>query len=256
MSGSYAGPPRTKLPFPINILFNQKFFYTFFIVLMIASMGAVGLASNVGGNDPGAPDVADVTPAPTVVDLLSWPEGPAPVIDATKPYVATITTNKGDIIIELATDAPSAVNSFAFLAGNGFYDGTAFFYVDREYAAQAGDPDCVVDGDAFCSGTGSPDYTLPFEAGRLKHEQWSVVAPYVVPGDEVHGSQFRILFGDDSRLDGTETVFGQVVDAESRELLSSLQNFALCSQTDASDCVEGQDFSTAIVIEKVTVQPA
>src|SRR3989304_282525 len=142
MSGSYAGPPRTKLPFPINILLNQKFFYTFFIVLMSASMGAGGLVSSAGGNAPGAPDVPDVTPAPTVVNAFSWPEGAAQVIDATKPYVATIKTNKGDIKIELASDAPKAVNSFAFLVGKGFYNDTAFFYVNKDYFAQAGDRNC------------------------------------------------------------------------------------------------------------------
>jgi len=257
LPGSYAGTPRTKLPFPINIILNQKFFYTFFIVLMIASMGAVGLGNFSGSNNPGAPIVdSDVTPAPTVANLLSWPEGPAPVIDATKPYTATIETNMGDIIIELATDAPSAVNSFAFLAGNGFYNDTAFFYVDRDYFAQAGDPNCSTGGDSFCSGTGSPDYALPLETGGLSHVQWSVVAPAVGAGDEVHGSQFRILFADDARLDGTETVFGRIVDPGSREILSSLQNFALCSQVDSDECVEGQDFSSTIVIEKVTVRPA
>ena len=254
MSGSYAGPPRTKLPFPINILLNQKFFYTFFIVLMIASMGAVGLSNFGGGNDPGAPDVSDVTPAPTVANAFSWPEGAAQVIDATKPYVATIKTNKGDIKIELASDAPKAVNSFAFLVGKGFYNDTAFFYVNKDYFAQAGDRNCSPDSESLCSGTGGPDYILDLESGSLAHNQWAVVAPSFGTADEVHGSQFRILLADDPRQDGT--VFGRVVDAASQKLLSSLQNFSLCSQVDSSDCVEGQDFSATIVIEDVIVEKA
>jgi cyclophilin family peptidyl-prolyl cis-trans isomerase len=83
-----------------------------------------------------------------------------------------------------------------------------------------------------------------------------VVAPRLPGGDEVHGSQFRILFAPDSRLDGTETVFGRVVDPASQELLSALQGFALCSVVDTATCQNEQDFSSTLVIEGVTVEAA
>jgi cyclophilin family peptidyl-prolyl cis-trans isomerase len=245
------------LPFPINIILNQRFFYIFFIVLMIASMAAVGLGNFSGGNNDPAPIVnTNTTPAPTDVPVARFPQGPAPVIDATKPHVATLKTNKGDIKIELSDHAPAAVNSFAFLAGSQFYDDTAFFYVDPEFFAQAGDPNCNPEGESLCSGTAGPEYTLPVEDSGLKHEQWSVVAPSVPGGEEVHGSQFRILFAPDSRLDGTETVFGRIVDPESQQILTSLQGFALCSIVDTSTCLADQDFSSTLVIESVTVEPA
>jgi peptidylprolyl isomerase len=257
LSGVYSAPRRTKLPFPINIILNQRFFYIFFIVLMIASMAAVGLGNFTGGTNEGAPIVnTDVTPPPTDVPVASFPRGPSQVIDASKPHVAVLKTNKGDVKIELAANAPRAVNSFAFLAGVGFYDDTAFFYVDPAFFAQAGDPNCNPDGERLCAGTAGPDYTLPVEDSGLKHEEWAVVAPAVPGGDEVHGSQFRILFTPDSRLDGTETVFGRVVDAPSREILSSLNGFALCSVVDTETCQADQDFSSALVIESVSVQPA
>jgi cyclophilin family peptidyl-prolyl cis-trans isomerase len=255
LSGSYVGPQRTKLPFPINILLNQKFFYIFFIVLMIASMAAIGLGNFTGGNTEPAPIVnTDLTPAPTDIPTASFPGGPAPVIDATKPHVATLRTNKGEIKIELADKAPEAVNSFAFLAGSGFYDDTAFFYVEPDYFAQGGDPNCKPDAETLCSGTAGPDYTLDVEESGLKHEQWSVVAPAVPGGNQVHGSQFRILYAPDSRLDGTETVFGRVTDPASQQLLSSLPGFVLCSVADAGACQEGQDFSSTLVIESVSVE--
>jgi cyclophilin family peptidyl-prolyl cis-trans isomerase len=229
----------------------------FFIILMIASMAAVGLGNFSGGNNEPAPIVnRDLTPAPTDIPVASFPGGPQPVIDATKPHIAVLKTNKGDIKIELTDRAPEAVNSFAFLAGSGFYDDTAFFYVDPEFFAQAGDPNCSPDGERLCAGTAGPDYTLPPEDSGLKHERWAVVAPSVPGGDEVHGSQFRILFAPDSRLDGTETVFGRVVDPASQELLSSLQGFALCSTVDSSDCQTEQDFSSTIIIERVSVEQA
>jgi cyclophilin family peptidyl-prolyl cis-trans isomerase len=256
MSGSYAGPRRTRLPFPINIILNQRFFYIFFIVLMIASMAAIGIAPGSGNDEPAPIVNTDLTPAPTDVPVASFPDGPAPVIDATKPYVATLKTNRGEIKIELTDKAPAAVNSFAFLAGSGFYDDTAFFYVDPEFFAQAGDPNCSPDGERLCSGTAGPDYTLPPEDSGLKHEQWSVVAPSVPGGDEVHGSQFRILFAPDSRLDGTETVFGRIADPASQQILNSLQPFVLCSVADSTACQTGQDFSSTLVIESVSVTPA
>jgi peptidyl-prolyl cis-trans isomerase B (cyclophilin B) len=234
-----------------------KAFYVFFIVIMIASMGAVGLG-NFGGTRDKPPVISntDTTPAPTGDAVLSFPDGPAPVIDATQPHVAVISTNKGDIKVDLATDAPEAVNSFAFLAGNGFYNDTAVFYVNHDYFAQGGDPNCAPDKDTLCTGTGGPDYTLKIEPGGMKHDQWVVVAPAVGDGENVHGSQFRILYQADPRLDGTETVFGRVTDEASREVLESLSNLELCTVLESNSCAEGEDFTEALVIKKVTVQPA
>jgi cyclophilin family peptidyl-prolyl cis-trans isomerase len=88
--------------------------------------------------------------------VLNFPEGPDPVLDATKGYVATVETNKGTIKIDLLADAPEAVNSFAFLAGNGFYNGTSLFYVNKDYFAQGGDPTCSLDSETVCTGAPVP----------------------------------------------------------------------------------------------------
>jgi len=108
------------------------------------------------------------------------------------------------------------VNSFLFLARQGFYDGLTFFFVRQSTPpvpgiAQAGDPTCDAAGQRPCTGTGGPGYTLPVEANGRSHQQGMVVLPATIEGEEVHGSQFRIHLGDDPRLDGKETVFGRVV---------------------------------------------
>ena len=239
MTGAYEGPRRTKLPFPVNILLNTKVAYVSFIIIMIASMGLVGFAGFSGGKSNPPPVEAPTSPEPTGPQADSFPEGPAPVINATTPHVAVISTNKGDIKVDLATDTPSAVNSFAFLAGNGFYNGTAFFYVNHDYFAQGGDPKCAPDKDALCTGTGGPDYTLPIENGALGHDEWVIVAPATGDSQNVHGSQFRILYKGDPRLNGTETVFGKVTDPASQEILASLDPFELCSIVDSASCQEG-----------------
>lgn len=247
------GQRKTKYPFPVNLIFNVKAFYLFFIVVMIASMAAVGFGASTGGST-NPPDIADAetTPAATA-DVDQWPGGPLPVIDASQPHVATLQTDQGDIVIELSTDAPLAVNSLAFLAAKNFYDGDAFFFVDKEYFAQTGDPTCASDSERICSGLGGPGYTLTYEDSGLTHEQWSVVLPAIGEGaPDVHGSQFRILYSPDERLDGKETVFGTVI--EGQEILEGLSDFSVCSASTSATCQE--DVSNALTIENLTVTPA
>ena len=237
----------------MSLLFNAKIFYVFFIVVMIASMGAIGFGNFGGSNSrrTTAPIAIDTTPAPTS-DAQQWPEGPPPVIDASTAHVATLETSEGDIVIALSTEAPEAVNSFAFLAAKNFYDGVAFFYVEQDYFTQTGDPTCTGDGDRVCSGLGGPGYTLSIEDSGIGHQPFSVVLIANSDGGfDVHGSQFRILYTADERLDDKETVFGVVI--EGQDILTNLANLSVCSVSTAEDCQP--DLSTALIIEDVTIQP-
>jgi cyclophilin family peptidyl-prolyl cis-trans isomerase len=247
------GRRRTKLPFPINLIFNVKAFYIFFIIIMIASMAAVGFASGSGTSNIQRPDIIDEelddtepTPPSNV-----FPDGPPRTIDGTKPHTATLVTNQGEIVIELSTDAPDVANSFAFLAAKGFYNDTAFFYVDHQYFAQGGDPTCQPGLDTVCTGVGGPGYSLPLENPEGKHLQWSIVAPTLAEGgQDVHGSQFRILYTADDRLDGKETVFGEVT--EGQEILEALADFKVCSVVTADDCSPSLD--ATLVIQDVIIE--
>jgi cyclophilin family peptidyl-prolyl cis-trans isomerase len=252
------GRRKAKPPFPINLLFNVKAFYVFFIVVMIASLAAVGLGG-LGSGQSSAPDIdiddrTDGAGEDLIVGVASYPDGPGPTIDTSVRHMAILKTDQGDIEIELSVDAPEAVDNFAFLAGEGFYNGTAFFFVN-DYFAQAGDPTCVPGGANVCAGVGSPGYTLSVEDSGAGHEQWAVVAPATTSGQDVHGSQFRILLDDDPRLDGRETVFGEVVGG--RELLEGLNAYAPCSVArDLETCDADPELSQALVIEEVIVQRA
>lgn len=249
---------RARLPFPVNLIWNQKFFYIGFIVVMIASLAAVGLGVGLGssGGRSGAPIIEDeevLDEEAAASGIQTFPDGPAPTIDTSQPHKAIVKTNKGDIEIDLFTDAPAAVNSFAFLAGTGFYNGTVFFFVERDFVAQAGDPTCAVNGENVCAGLGSPGYSLPVDETAEGHEKWAVVAPALAEGQQVHGSQFRILFEPDPRLDGKETVFGKVV--KGQEILGSLSDFVPCSVSETEGCEPEPDLSSALVIEEIIVQP-
>ena len=74
-------------------------------------------------------------------------------VDPKKQYIATLHTEKGDIVIQLFADkAPLAVNSFVFLARQGWFDGVTFHRVIPGFMAQAGDPSGT--------GQGNPGYFL------------------------------------------------------------------------------------------------
>ena len=67
--------------------------------------------------------------------------GPAaPAIDPKPIYMATIVTDKGNIVAELYQDTPEGVNNFVTLAQNGYYDGLTFHRVEPGFVIQGGDP--------------------------------------------------------------------------------------------------------------------
>ncbi len=124
-------------------------------------------------------------------------------IDVKKQYVATIKTDKGDIQIQLLADkAPMAVNSFVFLARNGWFDNTTFHRVIQGFVAQGGDPSG--------SGYGGPGYTFGDEISDLTFDKagWVGMAN---AGPGSNGSQFFITLGPAHNLDGKFTIFGQLI---------------------------------------------
>jgi cyclophilin family peptidyl-prolyl cis-trans isomerase len=127
-------------------------------------------------------------------------------VDPAKQYIATIKTEKGDIVIELLPDkAPLAVNNFVYLARNGWYDGITFHRVLPGFMAQTGDPSGT--------GFGGPGYAFVNESSDLKFDQAGVVA-MANAGPDTNGSQFFITYGPASQLDGGYTIFGRVISGQ------------------------------------------
>jgi cyclophilin family peptidyl-prolyl cis-trans isomerase len=129
---------------------------------------------------------------------------PAFSLDASKQYLATIHTEKGDIVIQLYADkAPLAVNSFIFLARNGWFDGVTFHRVLPGFVAQAGDPSGT--------GRGGPGYVFRNEVSPdLKYDRPGMVG-MANSGPDTNGSQFFITYAPAAQLDGQYTIFGQVI---------------------------------------------
>ena len=114
---------------------------------------------------------------------------------------ALLETARGAIRIRLRPDlAPQSVNSFVFLAREGFYDGTTFHRVIPGFIAQGGDP--------TGRGHGGPGYRLRDE---LSDEPFAAGAVGLAnSGPDSNGSQFFIALDDAPHLTGRFTYLGSV----------------------------------------------
>jgi cyclophilin family peptidyl-prolyl cis-trans isomerase len=138
------------------------------------------------------------------LEELQFTECPPMVIDPLKQYLATIQTKNGDIVVELFPDvAPLAVNSFVFLAENGWFDGVTFHRVLPGFVAQAGDP--------TGTGIGGPGYAFKNETSTdLVFDRAGLLA-MANSGPDSNGSQFFITYSPAENLNGGYTIFGEVI---------------------------------------------
>lgn len=132
-----------------------------------------------------------------------WSKPPAFELDLKKNYSAVIHTDKGDITVKLFADkVPNTVNNFVFLARQGFYNGTIFHRVIKDFMAQGGDP--------TGSGRGGPGYQFKDEFNStLKHSKPGILS-MANAGANTNGSQFFITHVPTPWLDNKHSVFGEV----------------------------------------------
>src|SRR5688572_33351994 len=126
---------------------------------------------------------------------------PPMTIDPKKTYTATIDTTAGTVSVELyPQDAPKHVNSFIFLAREGFYNGAIFHRVIPGFMIQGGDP--------TGTGTGGPGYRVPAEFNKHKHVR-GVLSAARTSDPNSAGSQFFLMHDTAPHLDGQYSVFGK-----------------------------------------------
>ena len=111
-----------------------------------------------------------------------------------------IETTLGDIIVRLYDETPIHRDNFVKLVKEGYYDGTLFHRVIKDFMIQGGDPDSKGAPVGKMLGVGGPDYTLEAEIkDNLYHKRGALAAAR--QGDEVNperrssGSQFYIVWG-------------------------------------------------------------
>ena len=144
--------------------------------------------------------------------------------------IATFSTNHGDIVVNLFPDhAPKTVENFVGLAEGTkefvdpatgqvatkpFYDGLGFHRIIADFMLQGGDP--------LGTGTGGPGYTFADEF----HPELAFSKPYLLAmanaGPGTNGSQFFITLGPTPHLNRRHTIFGEVADQASRDVVDAI----------------------------------
>jgi cyclophilin family peptidyl-prolyl cis-trans isomerase len=193
---------------------------------------------------PGAVACNGSVPKAAAEKKPHFDHAPKMTIDTSRTYTATVRTSCGTFVIDLLADrAPKTVNSFVFLAGKGFFDGTIIHRIDTGI-------DIVQGGDPTGTGTGGPGYSIPDEL--TGHESYGPgVVAMANAGPNTGGSQFFIVFGPKGHnLDSTPnfTIFGRVVKG-----LDVVRKIGALPITDPSAGLSGQQPVQSVYLDKVTV---
>jgi peptidyl-prolyl cis-trans isomerase B (cyclophilin B) len=125
--------------------------------------------------------------------------------------VAVIKTTEGTMVVEFWPDvAPKTVENFKALAKKGFYDGTCFHRVIKDFMIQGGDP-LTKDANAESRwGTGDPGYKIKAEFSDRHHDR-GVLSMARSNDPDSAGSQFFICHGNPRFLDNKYTAFGKLI---------------------------------------------
>ena len=161
--------------------------------------------------------------------------------DIKSPHVI-LKTSLGPIEVELfANDSPKTVENFLTLVRKGFYDGTKFHRVIKDFMIQGGDPNSR-SADWSTHGTGGPGYTFADEFNARPLVRGSLAMANA--GPDTNGSQFFIVTAPATPwLDGHHTNFGRVT-----------------AGMDVVDRIEGVEVNadkhplTDVVVERVEVR--
>jgi peptidyl-prolyl cis-trans isomerase B (cyclophilin B) len=125
--------------------------------------------------------------------------------------VAVIETSEGRMVLEFWPDvAPKTVENFKKLATQGFYDGTCFHRVIKDFMIQGGDPLTKDAAKEHIWGTGDPGYKVKAEFNDRSHVR-GVISMARSQHPDSAGSQFFICHGDPTFLDRQYTAFGKLI---------------------------------------------
>lgn len=207
---------------------------------------AAGAQTGAVRPEPGPETVACGGEVPeTALEPKPQFTAPRDVTKQNRTYTATLRTSCGDIVVELLADrAPETVNSFLFLAEQGFFDGTRIHRLDDSI-------DVIQGGDPTGTGRGGPGYTIPDELAGDERYGPGVVAMANSGARDSGGSQFFIITGPDGHnLDANPayTIFGRVI--EGLDVARRIQALPI---QDPEGGLAGQQPASAVYIEQVTI---
>jgi len=164
--------------------------------------------------------------------------------------VAVIKTSEGDMVVQFWTDAaPNTVENFKKLARQGFYDGTIFHRIVKEFMIQGGDPNSKDPAKENSYGQGGPGYNIKAEFNNHSHDR-GVVSMARGPDPDSAGSQFFICLAPVHRLDHQYTTFGKLIKGE--DVLEKIGDIPVTRNSMG----EPSKPTKRVVIESIKIAPA
>jgi peptidyl-prolyl cis-trans isomerase B (cyclophilin B) len=164
--------------------------------------------------------------------------------------VAVIKTNEGDMVVQFWTDAaPNTIENFKKLARQGFYDGTIFHRIIKEFMIQGGDPNSKDPAKEDSYGESGPDHNIKAEFNDHLHER-GVISMARGPDPDSAGSQFFICLAPVHRLDHQYTTFGKLI--KGGDVLEKIGDTPVTKNSRG----EQSKPTKRVVIESVKIVPA
>jgi peptidyl-prolyl cis-trans isomerase B (cyclophilin B) len=164
--------------------------------------------------------------------------------------VAVIKTSEGDMVVQFWTDAaPNTIENFKKLARQGFYDGTIFHRIVKEFMIQGGDPNSKDPAKENNYGQGGPGYNIKAEFNNHSHDR-GVVSMARGPDPDSAGSQFFICLAPVHRLDHQYTTFGKLI--KGQDVLEKIGDIPVTRNSMG----EPSKPTKRVVIESIKIAPA
>jgi peptidyl-prolyl cis-trans isomerase B (cyclophilin B) len=170
-------------------------------------------------------------------------------MDSNTNEVAVIKTSEGEMVVQFWSDAaPKTIENFKKLARSGFYDGTIFHRIVKNFMIQGGDPNSKDLGKENSYGEGGPGYKIKAEFNDHLHERGVLSMARSMDPDSA-GSQFFICLAPVPRLDHQYTTFGKLIKGD--DVLEKIGNTPVTFARGEMSKPEKR-----VVIESIKVVPA
>jgi peptidyl-prolyl cis-trans isomerase B (cyclophilin B) len=164
--------------------------------------------------------------------------------------VAVIKTSEGDMVVQFWTDAaPDTIENFKKLTRQGFYDGTIFHRIVKEFMIQGGDPNSKDPAKENSYGQGGPGYNIKAEFNDHSHDR-GVISMARGPDPDSAGSQFFICLAPVHRLDHQYTTFGKLT--KGQDVLEKIGGIPVTKNSMG----EPSKPTKRVVIESIKIMPA
>jgi peptidyl-prolyl cis-trans isomerase B (cyclophilin B) len=164
--------------------------------------------------------------------------------------LAVIKTSEGEMVVQFWTDAaPNTIENFKKLARQGFYDGTIFHRIVKDFMIQGGDPNSKDPAKENSYGQGGPGYQIKAEFNDHPHDR-GVISMARSSDPDSAGSQFFVCLAPVHRLDHQYTTFGKLIKGD--DVLEKIGN------TPVERNAQGEQSKPTkrIVIESIKIVPA